>query len=336
MQLPLVSVICLCHNHGPFVRQSLNSVLAQTYPALELLVVDDASTDDSAAQIRAFVAEHPETNAIFLRENVGNCRAFNLALHQARGEFILDLAADDVLRPDRLARQIEGFGEAGEAVGVLFHNAAFIDETGRQTGTYFPVNGSGKTPTAVPEGDLFAALLRHRPVCAPTMLVRRTIFDELGGYDETLAYEDFDFWVRSARNWQYGFQNEILTEKRMLRTSLGSQFYNARNPLLPSALAVCRKAETLCRTDDERSALRFRVRYFLRQCWYMHHFALAEGFFGLLGKPGPLSWFVLVACRARVPVHRFYRFYLRLINWFRVQSSGFRSDSATKTLNPKL
>jgi len=309
---PLVSVICLCRNQGRFVRQALDSVVAQTYPARELLIVDDASTDDSAAQIRAFTAEHPATQTLFLRENVGNCRAFNLALHRARGEFILDLAADDRLRPDRLARQVEGFQRTGADVGVLFHNAAFIDANGRCTGTFFPVDASGKTPVTVPEGDVFAALLRHRPVCAPTMLVRRAVFDDLGGYDETLAYEDFDFWVRSARRWRYGFQNEILTEKRVLRGSLGSRFYELRNPLLPSALVVCRKAKALCRTGQERAALRFRVQYFLRQCGYTHHFTLAEGFFELLEKPDLLSRLVRAACRARVPVHRLYRFYLWL------------------------
>ena len=318
MTAPLVSVICLCHNQGRFVRQALDSVAAQTHPAWELLVVDDASTDDSADHIRAFVAQHPATKAIFLGGNVGNCRAFNLALRYTRGDFILDLAADDRLRPDRLARQLEGFQRAGNDVGVLFHNAAFIDEDGRQTGTHFPVDASGKTPLAVPEGDVFAALLRQRPVCAPTMLVRRAVFHDLDGYDETLAYEDFDFWVRSAHRWRYGFQNEILTEKRVLRGSLGSRFYEKRNPLLPSALVVCRKAKTLCRTEAERTALCFRVRYFLRQCWYMHHFALAEGFYDLLEKPDQLSRLALIACRARVPVHGLYRFYLWLRSRFRV------------------
>lgn len=324
MPTPLVTVICLCHNQGRFVRQALDSVVTQTYPAWELLVVDDASTDDSAAQIRAFAAQHPATQTIFLSETIGNCRAFNLALRRARGEFVLDLAADDRLLPHRLARQVGGFRRAGAGVGVLFHNAAFIDETGRRTGTHCPVGSSGKTTAAVPEGDVFAALLRHRPVCAPTMLARRAVFDDLGGYDETLAYEDFDFWVRSSRNWGYGFQDEILTEKRVLRGSLGSRFYDIRNPLLPSALAVCRKAEALCRTDAERAALRFRVRYFLRQCWFMHHFALAEGFFDLLENPDPLSRLIWAACRARVPVHGLYRFYLRVRNRFRVSRSGFR------------
>lgn len=318
MNFPLVSVVCLCHNQGRFVRQALDSVLAQTYPAVELLVVDDASTDDSVAQIRAFVAEHPATKTIFLTENLGNCRAFNLALREARGEFLLDLAADDRLLPDRLARQVDGFRQAGDRVGVLFHNAAFVDADGRPTGTYFPVNSSGKTAVAIPEGDLFAALLRHRPVCAPTILVRRAVFDELGGYDETLAYEDFDFWVRSARTWRYGFQDDILTEKRVLSGSLGRRFYEKSNPLLPSALVVCQKASALCQTDEERAALRFRVRYFLRQCWYTHHFKLANEFFDLLEQHDRLSRLVLAACRARVPVHGLYGLYLRLRNRFRV------------------
>lgn len=318
MRQPLVSVICLCYNQADFVREALDSVLAQTYPPLELLVVDDGSTDGSAEVIRQFVDQHPAVKAFFNETNEGNCRAFNRAWRASRGELVIDLAADDRLHPERVARQVAGFARVGNGVGVLFHNARFIDAGGKPIGTYFPVNIQGNATVPVPDGDLFAALLRHQPVCAPTMMVRRAVLDDLGGYDETLAYEDFDFWVRSARNWRYAYQDDLLTDKRVLRGSLGRRFYKKQNALLPSALAVCRKAGQLCRTDDERAALRFRARYFLRQCWYMHHFRLADGFYELLEKPDSLSRLVLAACRARVSVHGLYRFYLWLRNRFRV------------------
>lgn len=315
MRHPLVSVICLCHNHVRFVQRALDSVLAQAYPNLELLIVDDASTDDSAEIIRRFAAEHPAVRVFFNEENRGNCRSFNRAFRQSWGEFLIDLAADDVLLPDRIARQVDGFLSAGERVGVLFHNAVFVNADGQHTGTYFPVGKDGKATVAVAEGDLFAALLRHRPVCAPTMMVRRAVFDTLGGYDESLAYEDFDFWVRSARTWRYAYQDELLTEKRALADSLGSRFYEPGNALLPSALTVCRKAKALCQTPRERAALRFRVRYFVRQCWYTHHFTLAEDFARLLDNPDTLTRLVLRACRWRVRVHSAYRRYL----WLRMK-----------------
>lgn len=308
---PLVSVICLCHNQARFVRRALDSVLAQTYAPVELLVVDDASTDGSPAVIQGFLAENPSVKTFFLDKNWGNCRAFNHAFRVARGEFILDLAADDVLLPERIARQVAGFQNAASPTGVLFHNARFINETGGPLGTYFPTDERGKSRILVPEGDLFAALLRHRPVCSPTMLIRRAVLDELGGYDETLAYEDFDFWVRSSRNWHYAYQDEVLTEKRVRSDSLGGRLYQFRNDLLPSAFLVCQKAAALVRTPNERAVLDFRVRYFVRQCWYAGHFQLAGTFAGLLPKTDPLTHLVLWACRWRVPVHGAYRRYRR-------------------------
>jgi len=311
VNFPLVSVICLCHNQAPYVRQALDSVLAQTYPALELLVVDDASTDGSRAVIQEFLAVHPTVQAIFFDENQGNCRAFNHAFYQSHGEFILDIAADDVLLPERIARQVTGFQTAGERAGVLFHNARYIDENSNPLGTYFPIDDRSRSRIPVPEGDLFTALLRYRPVCSPTMFIRRAVLDELGGYDETLAYEDFDFWIRSSRNWLYAYQDEVLTEKRVRSDSLGGRLYRFRNDLLPSAYLVCQKADALVRTPNERAALDFRLRYFLRQCWYAGHFELAGAFADLLQKTDQLTRLVLLACRWRVPVHGAYRRYRR-------------------------
>ncbi len=308
---PLVSVICLCHNQARFVRRALDSVLAQTYPSVEVFVIDDASTDGSPKVIQTFLVENPTVKGFFFAENRGNCRAFNHAFRHAQGEFILDLAADDVLLPERIARQVAGFQTAGEEVGVLFHNARLIDENGAPLGLYFPIDERGSSRVRVPEGDLFAALLRHRPVCSPTMLTRRAVLDELSGYDETLAYEDFDFWVRSSRTWLYAYQDEILTEKRIRPGSLGGRLYQFRNDLLPAALRVCQKAAVLVRTPDERASLDFRLRYFLRQSWYAGHFELAEQFAHLLEKPDRPTRLVLLACRWRVPVHGAYARYRR-------------------------
>ncbi|MBC7893659.1 MAG: glycosyltransferase [Sphingobacteriaceae bacterium] len=314
---PLVSVICLCHNQARFVRRALDSVLAQTYAPVELLVVDDASTDGSPAVIQRFLAENPSVKAFFLDKNWGNCRAFNHALGQARGAFILDLAADDVLLPERVARQVAGFQTVASQVGVLFHNARLIDENGDSLGTYFPVDERGRSRVLVPEGDVFAALLHYRPVCSPTMLIRRDVLDELGGYDETLAYEDFDFWMRSSRKWLYAYQDEVLTEKRVRSNSLGGRLYQFRNDLLPSAFLVCQKADALVRTPDERAALDFRLRYFVRQCWYTGHFEIAGAFAELLPKTDRLTRLVLLACRWWVPVHSAYGQYRRWKRFWR-------------------
>ncbi len=85
-QQPLVSIICLCHNHAPFVSECLESVVNQTYGNIQLIVVDDASEDESVSKIEQFLKGKAEIPFLQLKENVGNCRAFNLGAGVSRGE----------------------------------------------------------------------------------------------------------------------------------------------------------------------------------------------------------------------------------------------------------
>jgi glycosyltransferase involved in cell wall biosynthesis len=309
-----VTVIALCYNQAPFVQECLESVLAQTYRPVELLVVDDASTDDSAARIREFVAKHPETKAYFHHLNQGNCRSFNEALRQARGEFIVDLACDDVMVPDRLSRQVACLQQRGDAYGVCFSNEARIDERGHARGTFYPIDEQGRSRVTVPDGDVYAAILAESFVPATTLLVRKAVFDDLGGYDESLAYEDFDFWVRSSRTWKYAYLDAVLMHKRRVTGSLGSRALDRRNALLPASLAVCRKAFALNRTPAENRQLARRVRYFLRQSWLVEYFELADAFADLLRQTDglrPADAFVRWACQRRLPAHGAYRMYAK-------------------------
>lgn len=104
MQVPVVSVICVCYNQGRFVSEAITSVLRQSYPRVQLVVVDDGSQDNSVETIRACVDDHPEIAFLPLSENSGYCKAFNEALRHATGAFVIDLAADDILAPERIKK----------------------------------------------------------------------------------------------------------------------------------------------------------------------------------------------------------------------------------------
>ena len=93
--MPLVSVICLCYNHSKYVIESIESVLSQSYANIELIIVDDASTDDSQSVIRNFIVSLPQVNFIPLTNNIGNCSAFNIGWRASSGDYVIDLAADD-------------------------------------------------------------------------------------------------------------------------------------------------------------------------------------------------------------------------------------------------
>ncbi len=312
---PWVSVICTAYNHEDYVTEALQSVINQTHPNVELIVIDNASTDHTAGRIRAFCAINPAVQFIQNLTNLGLCRAFNQGLAQAKGQYVIDLSADDVLLPNRLAKQTDLFERLPARYGVLFSNAAHVDAAGQFISHHFPVNEQGKTTVTVPTGNVFAEILRRYFVCTPTMMIRRAVLDDLGGYDETLAYEDFDFWVRSARRFHYAYQDEVLTQKRRLPDSLSAQVVKPDNPLLDSTLRVCQKALALCQTEAEQQALAERLRQFIRKAFYAEQFDLALRFGALLHRIknlDTLTTSVLWLSRRRLRVNGLYR---KLLRW---------------------
>lgn len=293
---PLVSIVALSFNHGRFLVEALDSVLAQTYPHWELIIVDDASTDDSAAVIRGWVAANPgrAAHVLLLAESAGACAAFNAGLARCRGEFVVDFATDDVLLPTRLAEQVAAFAALDDSYGVVYTDAELLDEAGTVLRRHYRRDAAGRPHPAAPSGDVFAHVLGHYFISSPTMMMRRRVLTDLGGYDATLAYEDFDFWVRSSHAWQYYFLDRVLTRKRLHPRSHSRGFYRPGDPQLASTVRVCHKARALCRTSAEWAGLRRRVRYELRQalrygCWPEAR-ALAELLAELPGVPAAGRW----------------------------------------------
>ena len=286
---PLVSIIALCYNHAPFLAEALDSIRAQTYPHLDVWLVDDGSTDGSAAILRQYAAQNPGWHLRLRPENGGNCRAFNEALAQCRGEFVLDFATDDVLLPDRLSRQVAAFAGLDDSFGVVYSNAELMAEDGRPLGPHHRPDAAGRLQPRPATGWVFAQVLGRYFISAPTMLMRRACLLALGGYDERLAYEDFDFWVRASRDWQFYYLDEITTRKRRHPRSLGARAYRRHDPLLLSTLAVCEKALALCRTPAERAALGRRLRWELVQALRYRHWAGSRRALVLLARLyGPL------------------------------------------------
>ncbi|AQG78954.1 glycosyltransferase [Spirosoma montaniterrae] len=311
---PWVTVICTSFNHEAYVADALQSVIDQDYPNVELIVIDNGSTDATASRIADFVAKHPAIQFIQNPTNVGLNRAFNQGLALACGRYLIDLAADDVLLPGRISRQADLFERLAGPYAVVFSNAVYIDREGKKIAVHYPVDEQGRAIEKIPSGDVFRQLLESSFISTPTMMMRRDVLQELGGYDESLAYEDFDFWVRSSRLYQYAYLDEVLMQKRRLPDSLSAQVVLPDNRLLASSLAVCRKALDRCRTPDESHALAERIRRFVRKAFYAEQFKLALQFGGLLHQieqPGLLTELVLGMSRLHVPVNGLYRKYIR-------------------------
>ena len=137
----LVTVICLCYNHENFVTESLFSVMNQDYAFVELIIVDDCSTDNSKNIIKKWLLDYPEVRFISNEINLGNTKSFNKALQCAKGDYIIDLAADDVLLPNCISLQVKAFeNSAFKNLGIVYGNAELINEKGDFESYYFPVD----------------------------------------------------------------------------------------------------------------------------------------------------------------------------------------------------
>ncbi|MEQ8242432.1 glycosyltransferase [Fulvivirga sp.] len=263
---PLVSVIALCYNHERFVREAIESVFNQTYPNIELIVVDDASTDSSHNVIEQLTKEYPQIKYIPLEKNIGSCAAFNTGYKASQGDFIIDFATDDILLPTRIERGVSSLQSGGDDVGVNFSNAHIVNEGNVVLNKFYETNSEGKALQPPPEGDIYSMLVKRYFICPPTLFSKREVFDHLGGYDENLTYEDFDFLVRSSRKYKYCYTDEVLVHRRILPNSMSTKQYVYKSDQMYSTLDICKKIKKMNATSDEHKALRSRIYYEMRQC----------------------------------------------------------------------
>lgn len=290
-----VSVICIAYNHEPFIEAALKSVFKQTYSDLELIVLDDGSNDGSVQLIKRII-EGKDIPTVFHDKNEGYTKIFNQGFSMSSGEYIIDFALDDVMKPDFIAKSIEKFQTSSEKTGVVFSNADYIDKDGVVIDNHNERLFRKGMIKAVPSGDIFEWVLKRYFICTPTMVIKREVLDRLGGYDESLAYEDFDFWVRSSRYWEYTYMDEVLFQKRKLRDSMSGQRHRFHfNEQMNSTFKVCEKAFHLVKTKKERKALIERLNYEYRQCLRTDNDSLAKKYKLLLEEVGgrihPLSFF---------------------------------------------
>ena len=179
-----VSVIIPTHNRRDFVREALASVMAQTYQNFEVLVVDDGSTDGTEEVVHEF----PRTHYLW-QENRGVSAARNLGVALSTGELIAFLDSDDLWQPQKLAVQIEFFAAQPEA-RICQTEELWLRNDVRVN----PHNKHRK-----PSGDIFARSLHLCLVSPSATMMRRELFESVGGFDENLpACEDYDLWLRIA------------------------------------------------------------------------------------------------------------------------------------------
>lgn len=201
-QPPRVSIIIPTLNRARFISGAIESVLAQTYPSWELLIVDNGSTDETESIARSFATK--DSRVHYLQENrKGVSRARNLALKTARGEYIAFLDDDDLYLPSKLQLQV-----------------SFMDahpETGFVYGQIEIVNSKDELQWVDPKKPVltYRDLFEESGIRIQSVMCRRSCFDAVGGFDEGLTMgEDYDLWLRMAAVYSFEFMAVPLVRMR--------------------------------------------------------------------------------------------------------------------------
>ena len=248
--LPLVSIGVASFNNAVYIVETLNSVLNSDYPNIELIVVDDNSTDNSVEIIANWFDTNPNINGRLIEHSVneGLCHTCNTIITNAKGEFVSVLGSDDLYVSNKISKQVAIFQQSKNSLGVVFGKVDHINGLGH----------SIDAPVAWPpahSGDIFLHLLKVNFIPAMSALVRRSCYDKVGLYDEELSFEDWDMWLRIAREYQFQYMPHVVAYYRIHENSFTSR---RRQQMLESSLKLLQKHRGLSHSADQLIAAHTR------------------------------------------------------------------------------
>ena len=239
MSEPRVSVIIPTYQHRDFIGRALASVFEQSLADYEIIVVNDGSTDDTAAVLAPLIESHRIT--YIHQENCGQSRARNTGLALARGEYIAFLDDDDVWPANKLATQV-AFLDANPSVGMVGGTFRMIDanDVPGRAGPFYP-------------SITFEALFRANPFHSPGQtLIRTTLLKEIGGLNSTIwGADDWDLWFRIARRSTIVMHDETALYYRV-------HAHNASRQTARLLRACCDTIELHLRSLDKRARIPLR------------------------------------------------------------------------------
>ena len=208
---PKVSVLMTCYNAASTIEESVRSALAQTFTDFELVLVDNCSTDESISIVRRLA--DPRIRIVALEKNHGRTPALNIALNNARGQYIAILDADDTSTNDRFALQVDCLDQKSELVLVAswYRN---VDSSGK-------LINEVKTPTE--HFEIVRNLVFDNPIVNSSTMFRLSSAQNIGGYNQQFLYaQDFALWLELAHIGRLHIIGQFLTDIRRINNSLSS------------------------------------------------------------------------------------------------------------------
>jgi glycosyltransferase involved in cell wall biosynthesis len=220
--LPLVSMLIPAYNHGPFVQRCLDSVLEDPYPAKEIVIIDDGSTDNTAEVIAEWVARHQGEIPIqyVRRSNLGVSATLKELAELARGEFLRLGASDDYLLPGGFEAQVR-YLLAHPGKSAVIGDSIVVDRDGSKLhdSGMCDLHGADKRLYRSDDG-IRRAIISQWAIGGPVTLIRKRVLDAVGRWNEGLRIDDWDFFLRLAARDALGFIDVRVCAYRLHGTNL--------------------------------------------------------------------------------------------------------------------
>lgn len=232
--LPTVSICMPAFNVGMVLQPALDSLMHQTYPWSELILVDDGSSDETSTVAQACLDDR--IRYIRNATNLGGYQTMNKAVSLATGDLVAIYHADDIYEPTIVEKEV-AYLQSHPALGAVFSMDHYIDDQGRIFGgTSLPPEFRGRDSLSYDE--VFPYLLRHKNVLfrCPTFMARRTVLDAVGPFDAE-RYDiaaDIDMWIRILRQYPVG-----ILEERLVRYRAGKSQWSTRYNYLRTTPELC-------------------------------------------------------------------------------------------------
>ena len=211
---PLVSVVIPAYNHENFISECLLSVVNQTYKKIEIIVIDDGSSDKTKERIEEFLKQHKNSITFIKQKNKGLIQTLNDSLEIINGDFVAFLASDDFWLPNKIDTQVSSVKNI-ENFSFVFSDCFFLYGNEKTSVLYSDYKLKLKKIISGIAPNMSETLLKENIVVTPTVMINRKILSKVGAFDGNLAIEDYDMWLRLAKEAPVVYINEPLAYYRL-------------------------------------------------------------------------------------------------------------------------
>jgi hypothetical protein len=237
---PKVSIVIPVYNGSNYLREAIDSALAQTYDNFEVIVVNDGSTDNGKTE--KICKSYGDKIRYFKKENGGVASALNRGIKEMKGKYFSWLSHDDIYYPDKLEKQVNFLSKLDDKKTIIYSNVQYINADGSlKNKTQY----QDKHDIKCLNTKLYPALKGLLNGCV--LLIHKSILEESGGFNENLkTASDYDLWFKITRKYNIKFQKEVLIKYRIHHeqgTKTAKPYFNEANQLWSNILKDLKKVE---------------------------------------------------------------------------------------------